>query len=110
MKVGNSPENCIFKGDNFLELLVLLSEVWGFAKADDIERVHLQFCKILLFVKQCTQNGVVYGVLSRCCFQLTRYCNIIKCCKFGNFRENFVFANSYNRHNCDVKNARLGHD
>ena len=24
-------------------------------------------------------------------------------CKFGNFRENFIFANSINRHICDVK-------
>ena len=29
------------------------SEVWGFAKANHIERVHLQFCKRLLSVKQC---------------------------------------------------------
>ena len=24
-------------------------------------------------------------------------------CKFGNFRENFIFANSFKRHICDVK-------
>ena len=54
------------------------SEVWGFAKADNIERVHLQFCKKLLSVKQCTQNDFVYGELGRCSFQLTRYRNIIK--------------------------------
>ena len=24
-------------------------------------------------------------------------------CKFGNFRENFIFANSVKRHNCDGK-------
>ena len=54
------------------------SEVWGFAKADNIERVHLQFCKKLLSVKQCTQNDFVYGEIGRCSFQLTRYRNIIK--------------------------------
>ena len=54
------------------------SEVWGFAKADNIERVHLQFCKRLLSFKQCTQNDFVYGELGRSSFQLTRYCNIIK--------------------------------
>ena len=32
------------------------------------------------------------------------------CCKYGNFRENFIFANSFKRHICDVKNSRLGHD
>ena len=31
-------------------------------------------------------------------------------CKFGNFRENFIFANNVKRHFCDVKNLRLGHD
>ena len=30
-------------------------------------------------------------------------------CKFGNLRENFIFANSVKRHICDVKNSRLGH-
>ena len=32
------------------------SEVWGFAIADNIERVNLQFCKKLLSVKQCTKR------------------------------------------------------
>ena len=33
-----------------------------------------------------------------------------KYCKFGNFRENFIFENSVKRHICDVKNSRLSHD
>ena len=32
------------------------------------------------------------------------------CCKFGNFREKFIFANNIRRHICDVKKWRLGHD
>ena len=31
-------------------------------------------------------------------------------CKFGNFREHFIFANSAKRHICDVKESRLWHD
>ena len=31
-------------------------------------------------------------------------------CKFGNFRENFIFANGVKRHICDVKNSRQRHD
>ena len=31
-------------------------------------------------------------------------------CKFGNFCENVIFANSVIRHICHVKNSRLGHD
>ena len=36
--------------------------------------------------------------------------NSIASCKFGNFRENFIFANSVKRHICVVENSRLGHD
>ena len=32
------------------------AEIWGFCKADKIETVHLQFCKRLLGVKQCSQK------------------------------------------------------
>ena len=31
-------------------------------------------------------------------------------CKFGNFRDNFIFVNSVKRHICDVKKSRLGHE
>ena len=31
-------------------------------------------------------------------------------CKFGNFRDNFIFVNSVKTHICDVKNLRQGHD
>ena len=37
------------------------SEVWGFHKSDDVETVHLHFCKKLLGVKQSIQNDFVYG-------------------------------------------------
>ena len=41
------------------------SEVWGFAKTNAIERVHMQFCKKVLGVKKSTQNDFVYGELGR---------------------------------------------
>ena len=31
-------------------------------------------------------------------------------CIFGNFRENFIFANSIKRHICDSFNSRISHD
>ena len=31
-------------------------------------------------------------------------------CKSGNFREDFIFADSVKRHICDAKISRLGHD
>ena len=39
------------------------SEVWGFIEGKSLERVHLQFCKQLLGVKESTQNDFVYGEL-----------------------------------------------
>ena len=54
------------------------AEVWGFCKADKIETVHLQFCKHLLGIKQCTQNDFVYGELGRSSFQSKWFYIIIK--------------------------------
>ena len=36
--------------------------------------------------------------------------NVIGYCKFRNFPENFIFANSAKRHICHVENSRIGHD
>ena len=59
-------------------ILNYASEVWGFAKAANIERIHLKFCKRLLSVKQCTQNDFIYGELGRCTFQTKRFYNIVR--------------------------------
>ena len=34
----------------------------------------------------------------------------LRYCKFGNFRENIIFANGIKRNICDVKNLRQRHD
>ena len=52
--------------------------VWGFCKADKIEVVHLQFCKRLLGLKQCTQNDFIYGDFGRCSFHCRRLFIIIR--------------------------------
>lgn len=54
------------------------SEVWGFCKANQVERVHLQFCKQLLGVKQSTQNTFIYGTLGRIIYQTRRHFIILK--------------------------------
>ena len=48
-----------------LPILNYGSEVWGFTNVNKIERVHLQFCKQLLGVRQQTQNTFIYGELGR---------------------------------------------
>ena len=47
-------------------------------KANQIERVHMQFCKRLLGVKKSTQNNFVYEELGRLNYQSQRYLMIIK--------------------------------
>ncbi|XP_041378849.1 uncharacterized protein LOC121391214 [Gigantopelta aegis] len=40
-------------------------EIWGFQKADLIEKIHLDFCKNFLKVKGCTSNIMIYFELGR---------------------------------------------
>ena len=54
------------------------SEVWGFHKANNIERIHTQYSKRILQVKRCTQNDYVYGVLDRFNLAFNRYIRIVK--------------------------------
>ena len=53
-------------------------EVWGFCKAVHIERIHLQFCKMLLSVKISLQNNFIYGELGRTSCQIQRYLIIVR--------------------------------
>ena len=54
------------------------SEVWGFSQAKNIERVHLQFAKSLLCVKNTCQNDFIYGELGRISYKTRRIFIIIK--------------------------------
>ena len=54
------------------------SEVWGFAKAIQVERIHMSFCKQLLGVKTSTQNDFIYGELGRTDYYTKRIYIIIK--------------------------------
>ena len=53
-------------------------EVWGFHKAPNIERVHLNFCKRILQVKRTTQNDFIYGELGRHPMCVCRQIKIIR--------------------------------
>ena len=61
-----------------LPILNYSSEVWGFHKANNIERIHTQYCKRILQVKRCTQNDCVYDVLGRFNVAFNRYIRIVK--------------------------------
>ena len=53
-------------------------EVWGFAQANAIERVNVQFCKKVLGMKRSTQNDFVHGELGRTSYLTKRYLIFIK--------------------------------
>ena len=61
-----------------LPILNYGSEVWGFTIENKLERIHLQFCKQLLGVRQQTQNNFIYGELGRCNLKVYRYLSIIR--------------------------------
>jgi hypothetical protein len=65
--------------DSFVgSILDYACPVWGFSKSEDLERVHLKFCKAILGVKQNACNAAVYGELGRRPLYINRYVHIIK--------------------------------
>jgi len=59
-------------------ILNYASEVWGYTKSKELERIHLKFCKRLLKVKLNTCNACVYGELGRYPMYIHRYVRVIK--------------------------------
>ena len=59
-------------------ILSYASEVWGFHKGLDVERVHTNFCKNTLGVKKNTSNKLVYYELGRLPLHLLRKLRILK--------------------------------
>ena len=74
------PKNIIFNlFDSFvLSILNYSCEIWEFTRAENIERVHRKFCRLLLNVKMSTNSLSLYGVLGRFPFVLRRHVRIIK--------------------------------
>ena len=65
--------------DSFVgSILGYASEVWGYTKSKEIERVHLKFCKKVLNVKLNTCNVAVYGELGRFPLYIARHVHMIK--------------------------------
>ena len=76
---GLSPDIVIQLFESFVgSILNYGSEVWGFSKANPLERVHLKFLKRLLFVKRSTSNQAVSGETGRMPLYLTRYKRLLK--------------------------------
>ena len=54
------------------------SEIWGFNDAEEVERVHVQFCKRILRLRRSTAGYFVYGELGRRPLICKRYKRIVK--------------------------------
>ena len=54
------------------------SEIWGYTKSKEIERIHLKFCKRRLNVKLSCSNASVYGELGRYPLYVSRYVRMVK--------------------------------
>ena len=61
-----------------LPILMYGSEIWGFYKSNDIEKVHIRFLKQLLGVRKQTSNIAVYGELGRFLLYVTKNVRILK--------------------------------
>lgn len=59
-------------------ILSYACEIWGFHKAPDIEKVHLNFCKRILGVNKKTTNNLVYCELGRLPLYIRRKLRIFK--------------------------------
>ena len=74
-----TPALCMDLFDKFVSpILHYGCEVWGFHSGNDIETIHLKFCKRKLEVKTSTQNDFIYGELFRYPMYIIRYCRIVR--------------------------------
>jgi hypothetical protein len=78
-------EKCSMFDSMVASVLGYASEVWGYAKADDVEVVHNTFCKRVLCVKKSSHTSAVLGELGRVPLALVRtermlkyWCNLLK--------------------------------
>ena len=52
-------------------------ELWGFRNLEILEKLHLQYCKIILNVKKCTTSAMVYGELGRLPLEYNVKCRML---------------------------------
>ena len=105
-KKSTDKKNAIFL-ENYnmtpLDMYHGLSQVYFIKSAGRIHQYTMG--KVALMTTHILQVKIhSYNMLSGVRSWICRYC------KFGNFPENFTFANSVKRHICNFKNSRLGHD
>jgi hypothetical protein len=71
-------KQCYFFDTMILPVLNYGEEIWGFHPAENIDRLHYQFCKRILHVKTSTTNAAVLGELGRMPMYIVRKERIVK--------------------------------
>ena len=61
-----------------LPILMYGCEVWGFHEGEEVEKVHISFCKYILQIGHTSCNAAVLGELGRHCLRTFRLPRIIK--------------------------------
>ena len=69
---------CEIFDTTILPVLLYASEIWGYKKYDEIEKIHLRFCKYLLGVVKNTTGHAVLGVVGRYPIFITNYTKCIR--------------------------------
>jgi hypothetical protein len=82
----------------FVLVLLYGSELWGFHKCADVEKVHLNFCKSIISAGKKTANNMVYFELGRLPLTVKNFKYWLKLkttdnCVFKSCYENLVARN-----------------
>lgn len=73
------PDFCCMLFDKLIvPILNYGCEVWGFCRADQVERVHMKYCKSVLRMRQSSGNYFCYGELGRRPLRVLRMHRILK--------------------------------
>jgi hypothetical protein len=78
-KYNIKPKLSLQLFDSFVSpILSYGSETWGITKSKELERIQLNFCKLILGIKITSSNAAVYGELSRYTLYINRFIKVIK--------------------------------
>jgi hypothetical protein len=79
MKIVFNCETLLSLFDSYVSsILNYGSEVWGYHKADDVEKVHISYLKRILKVRKSAVNYMVYCELGRFPMYIERYCRVLR--------------------------------
>ena len=91
----NTETKCAVFDTYINSILSYGSEVWGFHKASDVEKIHLSYLKKVLGVKRSCSNALVYFELGRFPLCITRKLKIFKYLQKIRSSDNCILKSCY---------------